>query len=134
MLDSLQLQGLIIGGDMNTYSYDVPDKTKNWPPGGVVNFLKASLTPPLHEVSAEIPQSQRYTHGYGNYGAQLDHILISDSLKGLVKKVWIDHSGAYKTTQAGNHQGGGSDHWPFLVTLELPTKFVAGAPLQARIL
>ncbi|KNC48514.1 endonuclease/exonuclease/phosphatase [Thecamonas trahens ATCC 50062] len=119
---------VIILGDHNDYSADVPDSADNKPSSRVVNILRngvikgasspaANATTPsitesmsLEEVSALVKQPSRYTSAYGtDLVSQIDHLLISNSLIGSLSHAYIDH---------GFPRGVVSDHWPLTAVLK----------------
>jgi len=122
---------VIVVGDLNDYSDQVPDIVSDKPTSRVLRILREGLSAPtpaqtLIEVSERVTQANRYTSVYDtNKLSQIDHMLISQSLRANILQVSIDH-GASTT--------GVSDHWPVvldLVPTAIPSKRLT-MPIQVQ--
>ena len=116
---------VIVAGDFNDYSRDVPDSADDIPTSRTVSIIKngliakssaagtnstAQAATVLMEVSELIPQKDRYSSFYsGKYYSQIDHMLISSGLSASISSATIDH---------GFSPGVVSDHWPLLTVIK----------------
>jgi len=124
-------QDIIVFGDYNDYSDKIPDSVNDIPTSRVMKILRQGLVgelengtdylqssgvpPTLNEISALIPQSERYTNAYGtNSVSMIDHLLVSQSIYTNILSTFIDHSYARATV---------SDHWPFYADIKTPWAF-----------
>jgi len=117
---------VIIAGDVNDFDSVVLDAAGNEPISCVDTLLR-DIDPDtegdeLTNVAALLDQEDRYTYWYDENhdgiddGAQehsmIDHIYVSRALAQSIVEVRIDHAGYEAFTV--------SDHWPVIVTFEIP--------------
>jgi endonuclease/exonuclease/phosphatase family metal-dependent hydrolase len=121
---------VILFGDFNDYSDQVPDVANDVPTSRVMQILRQGLINGVHnessmalqsnlkaaaslvEISANIPQAQRYTSAYDtNKLSQIDHILMTSGLAANVVNTFISHSYEREIV---------SDHWPLIVDISTP--------------
>ncbi len=111
--------GILVMGDFNDYSYN--------------KSLRLLCDGTLHDVSREAHgKYARGTYRYQGEWGSLDHILLTPSLLGCVRRSYIhdaqwmlkaDAKGQFtpRRTYLGTfYQGGVSDHLPLVLNLELP--------------
>eukprot|EP00662_Eupelagonemidae_sp_cell21_P057392 gene57392-biopygen12818 len=126
------LQGVIVLGDFNDFSSRIADVNTpgsrggkgNVPLADTVDIIRKGTSPMLVEVSERIPRSDRYTYGHGSLASQIDHILISPDIDTYITDASIDHTDAAgkRDEESDAWKGNrGSDHWPFKITLVLPS-------------
>jgi endonuclease/exonuclease/phosphatase family metal-dependent hydrolase len=116
---------IILLGDLNDYDNMVPDRRGSESMSIALKLLK-DLDPDtpgdeLVSTSELLSQSERYTAWWdrdqdgvdnaGDWKTQIDFILVSPGLFESITEVWIDHA---------SPAGAVSDHWPTIVTLDLP--------------
>ncbi|EGZ07192.1 hypothetical protein PHYSODRAFT_306430 [Phytophthora sojae] len=108
----------IITGDMNDWSYTVPDKNSNKPISAVLSILTGSN---FVQVASKVSQSDRYSQWYDEDNdcvyettevSSLDHILVSKSLSSAISSVSFNHD-LYTTSCSGYN----SDHYPVSMVL-----------------
>lgn len=74
---------VVVAGDLN----DTPDSDPLSPLLGVAN---------LHNIVAELPVNERFTHIFGNEKSQIDYLLASTPLKNKLDSVTIERRGMFK--------------------------------------
>jgi endonuclease/exonuclease/phosphatase family metal-dependent hydrolase len=74
---------VVVAGDLN----DTPDSDPLSPLLGVAN---------LHDIVAELPENDRFTHIFGNEKSQIDYLLVSTPLKSKLDSVTIERRGMFK--------------------------------------
>jgi len=124
---------IILFGDYNDYSDDVPDSSNDQPTSHVMQILRSGLTstenttvllrgklvpitvaanPTLYETSQLVPQSVRYSNAYDvDKLSMIDHILVSQRIANAITNVVYDHTYARDTV---------SDHWPIYIDINTP--------------
>eukprot|EP00756_Hemistasia_phaeocysticola_P065368 Hpha_TRINITY_DN8504_c0_g1::TRINITY_DN8504_c0_g1_i1::g.146632::m.146632 len=113
------IAGVVVGGDFNDFSPSFADAGGRLAVSRAVEILKNAGTPALKEQSGRVGKTERYSYGTGR-GSLLDHLLLSPSLDAMVTSATMHHVGpdgkeGYLSTAW--KQNGGSDHWPFAVTI-----------------
>lgn len=91
---------VIVLGDLNDFHFSTPVQT-----------LKGEL---LHNLIETLPVEERYTYNYDGNSQVLDHILVSDSLKGRLNSLDILHLNC-----EFDYRRQFSDHDPVVATFDL---------------
>lgn len=112
---------VVLLGDLNDFDPDVPDRRGSVPTARTLAILKGADTAhPLHNAMKNAPRTRRFTAFWdrnrndaieeGELSA-IDHVLLSEGLYRRLREVTFVHA---------HDPRHGPDHFPVVVTLDLP--------------
>jgi len=127
--------GLLVIGDLNAFQFtdgyvDVVGQIIGTPdPAGAMVPADTAVEPPLHNAVLDLPAGERYSFVYRGSAEVLDHALVDESLRPLLRRFAFARGNADAPEGAAADSGTklrSSDHDGFVVTFVPPVRISNG--------